>query len=332
MIDFHNVGPVTLNVKVKLKVSDNPYDLLGVKPTASDKEIKSAYRKLAKELHPDLNPGDAKAEEKFKAISSAYAILGDKEQRARFDRGEIDETGHEKPDPQYYRSYAGAGPETHYYTSEAFGDFGDESDLFSELFRRAQAGGGQGGQRAQRPFPGQDVQYQLTVSFMDAALGAKKRITMPEGATLDVSVPAGIRDGQNIRLKGKGGPGFNGGPNGDAYVKIEVLSHRQFQREGKDILIELPISLDEAVLGAKIAVPTIHGKVNMTIPSGASSGQTLRLKGKGITAGKGAKAGDQLVRLKIVLPKKIDPELKEFMEEWRQKNGYSVRQEEGATQ
>ncbi|MCC3306431.1 DnaJ C-terminal domain-containing protein [Sneathiella sp. HT1-7] len=312
-------------------MNDNPYDLLGVKPTASDKEIKSAYRKLAKKLHPDLNPGDVSAEEKFKAISSAYAILGDKDQRARFDKGEIDETGKEKPDPQYYRSYADAGPENHYYTSEGFGDFGDESDLFSELFRRSRAGGGSDGRRAHGPIRGQDVQYQLKISFMDAVLGAKKRITMPEGSTLDVSVPAGIRDGQSIRLKGKGTPGFNGGPNGDAYVKIEVSSHRHFRREGKDILLDLPISLDEAVLGAKIAVPTIHGKVNMTVPSGASSGQTLRLKGKGIAAGKNAAAGDQRVRLKVILPKKIDPELKEFMEQWQKDNAYSVRDElEGA--
>ncbi|MEX0827938.1 MAG: DnaJ C-terminal domain-containing protein, partial [Haliea sp.] len=244
-------------------MSDNPYDLLGVQPIASDKEIKSAYRRLAKELHPDLKPGDTKAEERFKAISSAYAILGNKEQRARFDRGEIDATGKERPDPQYYRNYAGEGPETHYYTSDAFGDFGDESDLFSELFRRARAGAGADEHGPQGPIRGQDVHYQLKVDFLDAARGAKKRITMPDGSTLDVSVPADIRDGQSIRLKGKGTPGFNKGPYGDAYVKIDVAPHRLFQRKGRDILLDLPISLDEAVLGTKIAVPTIHGKVNM---------------------------------------------------------------------
>ncbi|MFC4271239.1 DnaJ domain-containing protein [Sneathiella chungangensis] len=312
-------------------MSNNPYDLLGVKSTATDKEIKAAYRKLAKELHPDLNPGDAKAEERFKAISGAYAILGDKEQRARFDRGEIDETGKEKPEQQYYRNYAGAGPETHYYTSDAFGDFGDESDLFSELFRRARSKESARGRGFKGPIRGQDVHYQLKVDFLDAARGAKKRITMPDGSTLDVSVPAGIRDGQSIRLKGKGSTGFNNGPNGDAYVKIEISPHRLYRREGRDILIDLPISLDEAVLGAKISVPTIHGKVNMAIPAGASSGQTLRLKGKGIAAGKSGTDGDQLVRIKVVLPKKIDPELKEFMEKWRSENAYSVRQElEGA--
>ncbi|MAZ03682.1 MAG: molecular chaperone DnaJ [Sneathiella sp.] len=312
-------------------MTDNPYDLLGVKPTASDKEIKSAYRKLAKELHPDLKPGDTEAEERFKAISSAYAILGNKEQRARFDRGEIDATGKEQPDPQYYRSYAGEGPETHYYTSDAFGDFGDESDLFSELFRRARSGAGTDGRGPQMPIRGQDAHYQLKVDFLDATLGAKKRITMPDGSTLDISVPAGIRDGQSIRLKGKGAPGYNKGPNGDAYVKIEVAPHRLYRQEGRDILIELPISLDEAVLGAKISVPTIHGKVNMTIPAGASSGQTLRLKGKGIAAANGGTTGDQLIRLKIILPKRIDPELQSFMEKWRSDNAYSVRQNiEGA--
>ena len=308
-------------------MSDNPYDLLGVKANASEKEIKAAYRKLAKELHPDLNPGDAKAEERFKAIASAYDLLSDKEQRARFDRGEIDASGKEKPQQQYYRSYAGAGPETQYYTSEGFGDFGDESDLFSELFRRARAGSGARGGAAQGPIRGGDVQYQLKVDFLEAARGAKRRITMPDGSTLDVSVPAGIRDGQNIRLKGKGSPGFNRGPNGDAYVKIEVAPHRIFKRDGRDISLEVPISLDEAVLGAKIAVPTIHGKVNLTVPAGASSGQTLRLKGKGISGSKGAAAGDQLVRLKIVLPKKIDSELQAFMQDWQKKNGYPVRQD-----
>tara|TARA_R110002094_G_scaffold161731_3_gene146804 strand:- start:886 stop:1836 length:951 start_codon:yes stop_codon:yes gene_type:complete len=310
---------------------DNPYKVLGVEPAATDKEIKSAYRKLAKELHPDLNPGDAKAEERFKAVSAAYAIVGDKEQRARFDRGEIDAAGHETPKQQYYRSYADSGPDTQYYSTGGFDDFGDESDLFSELFRRARSGQGGNARGFSGPIPGQDVQYHLTVGFMDAVRGARKRITMPNGETLDVSVPAGIRDGQSIRLKGKGGEGFNGGPAGDAYVQIAVGSHRLFRREGKDILMELPLTLDEAVLGAKIAVPTIHGNVNVTVPAGANTGQTLRLKGKGIAAGKSGDAGDQLVRLKVVLPKKIDAELASFMEKWREKHGYPVRQElEGA--
>lgn len=311
--------------------TDNPYKILGVEPTATDKEIKSAYRKLAKELHPDLNPGDASAEERFKAVSAAYAILGDKDQRARFDRGEIDATGQERPTEQYYRSYAGEGPRTHYYSSGGFDDFADESDLFAELFRRTRTDFGGGGRGFSGPIRGEDAHYHLAIDFLEAACGAKKRLTMPDGATLDVTVPVGIRDGQNIRLKGKGSPGLNGGPAGDAYVRIEVRPHPLFRREGRDILIDLPITLDEAVLGGKVAVPTIHGKINMSVPAGASSGQTLRLKGKGIAGGNSAPAGDQLVRLKVVLPKKIDPDLKEFMEKWRAKNSYEVRQEvEGA--
>lgn len=310
--------------------SDNPYKVLGVEPTATDKEIKAAYRKLAKELHPDLNPGDPKAEERFKAVSTAYSILGDKEKRAKFDRGEIDATGQETRREQYYRSYAGEGPRTRYYSSGGFDDFAGESDLFSELFRRARGFGNDRGFSG--PVRGQDAHYQMTIDFLEAARGAKKRLTMPDGSTLDVTVPAGLRDGQTIRLKGKGSPGLNGGPAGDAYVQIDVRPHRVFRSEGNDILIELPISLDEAVLGAKVELPTIHGKISMIIPPGSSSGQVLRLKGKGIAAGKSAPAGDQLVRLKVVLPKKIDPELRDFMEKWRERNSYQVRQElEGAS-
>ncbi|MEH6526834.1 MAG: DnaJ C-terminal domain-containing protein [Sneathiella sp.] len=310
----------------------NPYELLGIKPDASEKEIKSAYRQLAKELHPDLNPGDARAEERFKEISSAHALLSDKEQRARFDRGEIDAAGNEKSQPQqqYYRSYAESGPEHHYYNTGGFSDFGDESDLFSELFGRAHAKGSTGW-KPDGPYRGSDVQYQLKVDFLDAVCGAKRRITMPDGSNLDVTVPAGIEDGQNLRLKGKGTPGGNGGSSGDAFVKIEIFPHRNFKRDKRNILLELPISLDEAVLGAKIPVPTIQGTVTMAIPVGASSGQILRLKGKGISASGKKTTGDQLVQLKIVLPKNIDPELQAFFESWQQKNSYAVRKNlEGA--
>jgi DnaJ-class molecular chaperone len=311
-------------------VKDNPYELLGLKPDATEKDIKAAYRKLAKKLHPDLNPGDPKAEEKFKAISKAHALLSDKKQRARYDRGEIDAAGNEMPQQQYYRSYADAGPEHHYYNTGGFEDLGHENDFFSELFGRAGARGS--GRNSTTPFRGSDVQYQLKIEFMDAALGAKRRITLPNGSSLDVSVPAGMSDGQNMRLKGKGNPGINGGPNGDAYVQINVAPHKNFKRDKRNILLELPVTLDEAILGSKISVPTIHGNVTMTIPKGASSGQTMRLKGKGIAGSKKAAAGDQLVRLKIIMPAKIDPELEAFMETWKQKNSYEVRQDlQGAT-
>jgi len=307
-------------------VNENPYDILGVKAGASDKEIKSAYRKLAKDLHPDLNPGNQSAEARFKTVSAAYNLLKDKDQRARFDRGEIDASGAEKPQNPFYRSHAGSGPDHQYYDASGFSDFGSESDLFANLF-------GHGGARAQRQGPrkGADVQYQLNVDFLDAARGAKRRIIMPDGKTLNIAVPAGVEDGKKMRLKGKGMPGFEGGPSGDAYVKIEVSQHRDFRRDGKNILIDLPITLDEAVLGGKVTVATIHGNVSVPVPAGANSGQVLRLKGKGIIPLKSTGPGDQLVTLKIVMPKKIDDELQTFMRAWQEKNAYSVRQNfEGA--
>ena len=307
-------------------MSKDPYKILGVKTKASDKEIKSAYRKLAKDLHPDLNPGDSAAEERFKAITAAYNFLSDKEKRTRYDAGEIDASGMEKPQEHYYHTYAGAGPEQQYYDTSGFQDFGNESDLFAELFARAQAESARK-RAAQPPRRGNDAQYQLKVSFMEAALGASRRVTLPDGTTLDIKVPAGIEDGKKIRLKGKGLPGFKGAASGDAYVKIEVEPHRFFQRKGKDILLELPITLDEAILGGKVGVPTIHGTLMMNIPSGAANGQTLRLKGKGIAAGKSGSPGNQLVSLKIVMPKKIDDGLRDFMKTWREKNSYSVRQD-----
>lgn len=301
-------------------MTDNPYDVLGVKSEATNKEIKSAYRRLAKELHPDLHPGDADAEEKFKAVSSAYGVLGDPEKRARFDKGEIDATGAEKPQQQYYRDYGNTGPEHPYYSADGFQDFGDENDLFSELFRHARAqssGPGRGG----GPQRGSDAQYHLKVEFLDAARGAKQRITLPNGSNIDVKIPTGIKDGQKIRLKGKGHPGFNNGPNGDAYVRVQVMPHNLFKRQGQDILLTVPITLDEAVLGGKITVPTINGKVTMTIPPGTNTGQTLRLKGKGVNK------GDQRVTLEVALPEEIDDELKAFMRDWQKSHAYSVRQE-----
>jgi DnaJ-class molecular chaperone len=299
-------------------VTENPYDVLGVKPTASDKEIKSAYRKLAKELHPDLHPGDSSAEEKFKAISGAYGLLGDSDKRARFDRGEIDASGAEKPQQQYYRSYGDTGPEHHYYSTGGFEDFGNESDLFSELFRHARSRSSGPG-AASGPHRGADAQYQLQIDFMEAVLGAAKRITLPDGEVLDVKVPVGIKDGQKIRLKGKGYPGFDSGPTGDAYVRIAIRPHRQFKRKGQDILLTVPITLDEAILGGKVDIPTIKGKVTMTIPPGSKGGKTLRLKGKGV------KSGDQLVTLEVQMPEVIDDDLKKFMQDWKKSHAYEVR-------
>jgi DnaJ-class molecular chaperone len=291
-------------------VSEDPYAVLGVKPEATQEEIRKAYRGLAKKLHPDLNPGDRQAEEKFKQISAAYDIVGDAEKRARFDRGEIDAAGNERPRERYYRDFHGADAEPHVYSSSGgFSDFMDSEDILKEMFGR---GGGEGRIRLR----GQDALYRLPVEFLEALNGATKRITLPDGGTLDVVIPAGTRDKQVLRLRGKGGPGLGGGPPGDALVEIDVEPHKFFTRKGDDIHLELPISLPEAVLGAKLDVPTPSGPVRMTVPKGANTGTVLRLKGKG--APRSDKShGDEYVTLKIVLPQQLDPEIEEFARRWQ---------------
>ncbi|MGE0665588.1 MAG: DnaJ C-terminal domain-containing protein [Sphingomonadales bacterium] len=304
-------------------MSEDPYKVLGVARDASQDAIRKAYRKLAKEAHPDLNPGDKKAEERFKAVSAAYDIVGDADKRARFDRGEIDASGAERPPQQdFYRQYADADGGFRYQSSAGFEDFADFSDLFSQMFQR---GGGQAGARGPRPMRGQDMRYQLSVDFLDAVNGATRRVTMPDGKTLDISIPPGTRTGQTLRLKGKGMPGANGAPDGDALVDVQVSRHPVFERDGDDIVVELPISIDEAVLGGKVPVATITGKVNLTIPKGASTGQVLRLRGKGVPAGKNRAAGDQRVTLKIVMPPGIDSDLETFMRTWRESHAYDPR-------
>lgn len=305
-------------------MADDLYSALGVAKTASTDEINKAYRKLAKKLHPDLNPGDKAAEEKFKEISHAYSILKDEEQRGKYDRGEIDESGQERPEARYYREYAGGPGGARYHSSAGYEDMGDFSDLFGEMFRGGMGGAGMGG-RGQRggarfSMPGQDAQYHLDIPFLDAVNGTKTRITLPDGSTLDVTIPPGVNAGQVLRLKGKGHPGLGEGPPGDALVEVGVRPHPVFKREGNDIVVELPVSLDEAVLGGKVEIPTIGGKVAMTVPAGANSGQTLRLKGRGVKG-----KGDQLVKLNVVMPEKIDDELKTFIEEWKKTHAYDPR-------
>ena len=297
-------------------MAENPYDVLGVSPKATDAEIRKAYRKLAKEFHPDLNPGDKKAEERFKHVSAAYAVVGDEETRARFDRGELDESGQERPEQQFYKEYADRDGGFRYHTSAGYDDFVDLSDLFGGRF-----GGGRDG-RSGFSMRGPDLRYGLEVDFLEAVQGAKKRIMLPDGGALDLTVPAGFRDGQVLRLKGKGGPGHGEGPPGDALVEIAVRPHPYFKREGNDIKLQVPITIDEAILGAKIEVPTISGKVALRIPKGSSGGRVLRLKGKGVKGPGRSKKGDQLVELQIVVPEKIDPELEEAIKDWRAKNAY----------
>ena len=298
------------------------YDTLGVEPSATDKDISAAYRKLAKELHPDLNPGDSAAEERFKKVSSAFAILGDAKKRKQYDAGEIDESGQETPRQQYYRQYADTDAAHQYRSSGGFEDFVDLGDIFAEAFAQRGAAGQRSSYQSMA-FPGADVRYHLTIDFLDAVNGTKTRVTMPDGQALDVTIPAGIGNGQTLRLNGKGDPGFNGGPSGDAYVSIEVRPHPLFERDGNDIAINVPIGIHEAILGGKVEVPTISGRVNVTIPKGASTGQTLRLRGRGVQARN--MKGDQLVRLTIVMPEKIDDELETFMKSWADKHEYDPR-------
>ena len=304
-------------------MADDPYSVIGVAKTASAGDITKAYRKLAKKLHPDLNPGDKAAEEKFKKITAAYNIIGDEEKRGRYDRGEIDASGQDRPQQHYYREYAGGEDGARYRSAAGFEDIGAFSDLFGDLF--GERGGMRGGGGAGRRFSmrGPDAQYRLDVDFLDAVNGTKTRITLPDGGTLDVTIPAGVTDGQMLRLKGKGNPGMGEGPPGDALIEIAVRPHPVFKREGDDILVEVPITLDEAVLGGKIEVPTIAGRVFATVPPGSNTGKTLRLKGRGIKSRSGA--GDQLVKLSVVLPERIDEDLKSFAERWREAHRYDPR-------
>ena len=299
--------------------TQTPYQVLGVKPEASADEIRKAYRKLAKELHPDLNPGKPEAEARFKSVSAAYDLLSDPEKRARYDRGEIDESGVERP--RYsYRNYA-EGPGGGKYQPEGEMDLGDLEDLFAAFgsagTRRRRGGEGF---RAR----GGDRHFTLTVDFVEAANGAKKRLALSPDEWLDVTIPAGIEDGQMLRLRGKGGPGLGGGPSGDALIEVHVGRHPLFQRDGDTIRIELPVSLAEAVLGARVEVPTITGPVTMTIPKGSDTGTQLRLRGKGIQRPPGA--GDQYVTLKVVIGHSSDAELAKFLEDWAPRHPFDPRQ------
>jgi DnaJ-class molecular chaperone len=294
----------------------DPYAELGVKKDASADEIRKAYRRLAKQFHPDLNPGKPAAEERFKSISAAYDLLSDPEKRARYDRGEIDESGFERP--RYsYRSYA-EGPGGGKYRPEGETDFGDLEDLFAVFGSGRRGHGGEG-----LKLRGGDRHYSLTVDFVEAATGAKKRLSLAPDEWLDVTIPAGLDDGQVLRLRGKGGPGLGGGPAGDALIEVHVAPHPWFRRDGDDIEIELPVSLAEAVLGARVTVPTVTGPVTMTIPKGSDTGARLRLRGKGIQRPR--REGDQYVRLKVVIGSSGDPELAKFVEEWSRNRGFDPR-------
>ncbi len=297
---------------------NNPYEVLGVASTATAAEIQSAYRKLAKKLHPDLNPGDKAAEEKFKEVAGAYDLLGDAEKRKRFDAGEIDASGAERPQQHYYRDYAGADAADPYADMGGFADFMDSGDAFADLLRR--------GRRGRANLRGEDRHYRLAIDFVEAVAGAVKRLTLPEGGTLDVKIPAGVTDGQTLRLKGKGGPGLGTGAPGDALIEIEVLPDPRFTREGDDVTLDLPVSLAEAVLGGRVRVATPTGDVTMTVPKGSNTGTRLRLKGKGAPK-RGGGHGDLFVRLQVTLPREPDPELEAFVSSWSKAHDFDPRRE-----
>jgi len=304
------------------------YSVLGVGRNASQDEIKKAYRKLAKELHPDQHKEDPKAAERFKEVSAAYQILGDEEKRKRYDRGEIDETGQERA--PFGAGAAGAGAGAHGFSGfEGFrgfrpgggaqAEYGGAEDIFADLFGFS----GFGRQKRSRAQKGRTVTYRLKVGFEDAIKGTTRRVTLSGGKTLDVKIPAGVQDGQQIRLSGQGHPGEGGGPPGDALVAVEVAEHPYFSREGDDIYLDLPITVDEAVLGGKVTVPTIDGEVSLTVPKNSSSGRRLRLKGRGVP--RKGKRGNQYVTLKIVLPEERDADLEAAIADWAERHSYDPR-------
>ena len=294
------------------------YARLGVKRGASDAEIKKAYRSLAKQLHPDRNKDNPKAAERFAQVTAAYDLLSDPDKRARYDRGEIDEEGN--PKMPFGGGYGGSRPGGGFegYSSSA-GAGPDLSDLFEGLFgggagARTRSGSSPfGGTRTRAPAKGADVAYRLTVPFTDAATLSPQRVTLADGATIELKLPKGVEDGARIRLAGKGEKG-SGGP-GDAIVTIAIEPHRFFTREGNNVRLELPVTLSEAVLGGRVKVPTPDGPVMLSIPKGASSGKVLRIKGRGFTARDGSR-GDLLVSLMVDLPAG-DVELERFVEGWQ---------------
>ncbi|MXP40142.1 DnaJ domain-containing protein [Altererythrobacter soli] len=302
----------------------DPYSTLGVARNASEKDIKSAYRKLAKELHPDRNKDNPRASERFSEVTRAYDLLSDKDKRAQFDRGEIDADGNPAMPFGMGGGGFGRGPQGRPgaqggFSAQDFEGFAgadgvDLGDLFEGLFNRGGMGGARtAGRRPPPPRTGANVQYRLRVPFTDAATLQPQRITLADGKTIDLKLPAGVEDGTQMRLKGKGEPGPGG--HGDALVTISIEPHPFFRRDGDDVRVDLPITLDEAVGGAKVKVPTVEGPVMLTVAPGSGSGKVLRLKGRGFSK-KGGGRGDQLVTIEIDLPEDVS-ELAGKLEGWR---------------
>jgi DnaJ-class molecular chaperone len=306
----------------------NPYDVLGVPKSASAAEIKSAFRKLAKKYHPDQSK-EPRAKERFAEVGSAYEILSDEKKRGAFDRGEIDAEGKPRA-PQFegfgFGRQSGGGADF-----RGFGfDFGPggfsaggsiEPDILSELFGVGRRGG-RGRTQASR---GDDIAVTVAAPLASVANGGSIRVALPTGRTLDAAIPAGIEEGKSIRLRGQGHPGQRGGPAGDVIVTIRYAPHPIFRVEGRDLRLDLPVTLYEAVLGGKVRVPTLGGEVEMSVAPGMSGGRVLRLRGKGLPASAGQPAGDLLATIRIVLPSSADPELTELMRKWRDHKPYDPR-------
>jgi DnaJ-class molecular chaperone len=301
---------------------DDPYKTLGVSRDASQADIRRAYRKLAKKHHPDLNPGNAKAEALFKTVAAANSLLSDPEKRGKFDRGEIDAAGQERPARPSYREhaegepgrrYSRTGPQPSGWSAEEF------DDIFGSLFNEERRAGGEARMR------GRDKLYALATGFLDAVNGATNQLTLPDGRSLNVKIPPGTADGQVLRLRGQGRAGRNGGPSGDALIEIHVIPHRYFQRDGQDIRLELPVTISEAVLGGFIEVPTPNGPVRMRIPPHSDSGTELRLRGRGVPSHNGLAVGALYAKLRVVIGTP-DAALEEFLRDWKPEDTVNPRQ------
>lgn len=313
----------------------DPYQTLGISKNASAHEIKSAYRKLAKKLHPDVNPGRKDIEQKFKEVTAAYDLLSDPAKKAQYDRGDIDAQGQA-------RGFGGGNPfgggfrgnrsgYGHQQGSDPFSAFGGMEDIFAEFMgmgagrQRRNTQQQNAGSASGAGVRGSDVTYTTTVTFAESCLGGKKRITLTNDKTLDISIPPGVESGHKLRLKGQGLSGIGGAP-GDAIVEIKVEPHALFTRKDRDVFLEVPITLSEAVSGGSVTVPTLDGHVTVKIPKGSNTGTSLRLKGKGVA---GPSPGDMFVKLKVVLPDPMPKDLEEFIEKWSKKNAYDPRKKVG---
>jgi DnaJ-class molecular chaperone len=297
----------------------DPYEVLGLQRSADEAAIKAAYRKLAKRHHPDLHPGDKKAAERFQELNNANDLLSDPERRARFDRGELDAEGHEVPPrgPYYRDFHGGPGGERYAGGGQAgAGQAGFSEDDIAAFFSRHFNARGEG---ANMRAPGGDLNYALTLGFLEAANGTSRRVLLPDGRALDVKIPAGIEDGHTIRLKGQGRPGIGGGAAGDALIEVSVAPHPFLRRAGDDVIITLPVTLREAVLGASVSVPTIKGHVKLTIPPNSGDGTKLRLRGRGI------REGHQYVELNVAVPPADEPALTEFLNGWTPAHPFNPR-------